>query len=251
MSRLLKAAAAAALLVSAAAPAAAQLSVERRADLALPVTLGPGQGAILVGFRRPDPQSQNRHGSVAFARYDLEMRDIVSRPRGARKAGNTTTYWVHAKSGVRTLAQDHSLMIVTEGDYVMYGASPMRLIDTTFCLGAPTFRVRAGEVVYFGDVTPYLNVRMEGGRRASAMAYSSDIEKAREALASQPALLSALRPAEISNQATFGCIAQNMLAYSVPGAADLPPPSATPAATPASADAPSEPAPAPSPNTRR
>jgi hypothetical protein len=251
MSRLLKAAAAAALIVTAAAPAAAQLKVERRADLALPVTLGPGQGAILVGFRRSDTQSQNRHGSVAFARYDREARDIVPQPRGARRAGDTTTYWVLAKSGVRTLAQDHSLMIVSEGDYVMYGASPMRIIDSTFCLGAPTFRVRAGEVVYFGDVTPYLNVRMEGGRRASAMAYSSDLEKAREALASQPALVSALRPAEISNQATFGCIAQNMLAYSVPGAADLPPPSAAPAASPASADAPAQAQPASAPDTRR
>ena len=242
MSRLLKAAAAAAAaaatLVPLGAPAAAQLKVERRADLALPVTLGPGQGAILVGFRRPDPQSQNRHGAVAFARYDLEARDIVARPRGARRAGDTTTYWVLAKSGVRTLAQDHSLMIVSEGDYVMYGAAPMRVVDATFCLGAPTFRVRAGEVVYFGDVTPYLNVRMEGGRRASAMAYSSDIEKAREALATQPALASALRPAEISNQATFGCVAQNMLAYAVPGAADLPEPAPAAPAEAAPADTP-------------
>ena len=251
MSRLLKAAAAAALLASAAAPAAAQLRVERRADLALPVTLGPGQGAILVGFRRPDPQSQNRHGSVAFARYDLEARDIVPQPRGARRAGDTTTYWVLAKSGDRTLAQDHSLMIVTEGDYVMFGAAPMRVVDSTFCLGAPTFRVRAGEVTYFGDVTPYLNVRMEGGRRGSAMAYSSDLEKAREALASQPALAAALRPAEISNQATFGCVAQSMLAYAVPGAADLPPMTETPpAAQAASAEAPAETVPVPAPDTR-
>jgi hypothetical protein len=251
MSRLLKAAALAAVLVTAAAPASAQLRVERRADLALPVTLGPGQGAILVGFRRPDPQSQNRHGVVAFARYDLEARDIVPQPRGARRAGDTTTYWVLAKSGDRTLAQDHSLMIVSEGDYVMFGAAPMRVMDTTFCLGAPTFRVRAGEVVYFGDVTPYLNVRMEGGRRGSAMAYSSDVTKAREALAAQPALASALRPAELSNQATFGCVAQNMMAYAVPGAADLPEMSAAPAAQAASAEAPAEPAPAPAPDTRR
>jgi hypothetical protein len=98
--------------------------------------------------------------------------------------------------------------------------------------------VRAGEVVYFGDVTPYLNVRMEGGRRASAMAYSSDIDTAREALSGQPTLAAALRPAEIRNQATFGCVAQNMLAYAVPGAEDLPEPP-PPAATPA--DAPAEP----------
>jgi len=246
MKRLIAGAAAAfAITACLATPAAAQLRVERRADLAQPVTLGPGQGAILVGFTRPDPMSANRHGAVAFARYDVEARDLVPQPRGARRAGNTTTYWVLAKSGDRTLARDHSLMIVTEGDYVMFGAAPLRVVDSTFCLGAPTFHVGAGEVVYFGDVTPYLNARMEGSGRANAMAYSSDLDAARAALSAQPELASALRAADLRNQATFACVAQTMLSYAVPGAPDLPP---APPAAPGSS-APAEPAATPGPAT--
>jgi hypothetical protein len=240
IARAAAAAAAFAIAATLAAPAAAQLRVERRADLAQPVTLGPGQGAILVGFSRPDPMSANRHGAVAFARYDVEARDLVPQPRGARRAGNTTTYWVLAKSGDRTLARDHALMIVTEGDYVMFGAAPLRVVDSTFCLGAPTFHVGAGEVVYFGDVTPYLNARMEGGGRANAMAYSSDLDAARAALSAQPELASALRAADLRNQATFACVAQTMLSYAVPGAPDLPP---------APVAAPAEPAATPGPAT--
>ncbi|HEX9933455.1 MAG TPA: hypothetical protein VGB08_11485 [Allosphingosinicella sp.] len=237
MRRLAIAAGALALAVSAAAPASAQLRVERRANLAAPVELGRNQGAILVGFRRPDAISARRHGAVGFARYDVEARDVIAQPRGARRAGDTNTYWVLAKSGDRTLESDHALMIVSAGDYVLFGAAPTRILDNTFCLGAPTFRVNPGEVVYFGDVTPYQNVRFEDGHRANAMAYSADLDAARAALQSAPALAAAVRPAELRNGATFGCVAQNMLSYAVPGAPELPP---------APAPAPAEAAPAPS-----
>jgi hypothetical protein len=236
MRRLAISAGALALALAAAAPVSAQLRVERRADLATPVELGPNQGAILIGFRRPDAMSARRHGTVGFARYDIDARDVIAQPRGARRAGDTNTYWVMAKSGERTLESDHALMIVSAGDYVLFGAAPTRIIDNTFCLGAPTFRVNPGEVVYFGDVTPYLNVRFEDGHRADAMAYSADVEAARAALQSAPALAAAVRPAELRNGATFGCVAQNMLSYAVPGAPDLPP-----APEPAAGEAPAAP----------
>jgi hypothetical protein len=211
-------------LVATVAPAMAQLRVDDRWDFRLSVRLEPGQGAILVGFRRPDEMSAGKSGAVAFARYDPARRDLILQPRHADDAGDTTTYWVLARSGDRQLDLDYALMVVSAGDYVLYGASPgpTRTALNTFCLGAPTFRLNAGEIVYFGDVTPYINVRMADGRRASAMAYSSHPEDARAHLAEQqPGLAALLRPAELRNGATYGCGGQEMLAYAVPGAPEI------------------------------
>ncbi|MDB5691406.1 MAG: hypothetical protein JWO81_469 [Alphaproteobacteria bacterium] len=220
----------AAIAVAAAAPAASQLRVEKRADLSLPVALGPKQGAILVGFRRPDPMSQGKHGVVAFARYDLEHRDMVFQPKGAKKSGDTTTYWVQAQSGDKNLASDYALMVVSAGDYVMFGATPGgKEVLSTFCLGAPAFHVGAGEIVYFGDLTPYPSVRLVDGTKAAAMAYSSHPDDARAALAHQPALAAGLRPAELRNKATYACAGQAMTAYEVPGIPELEAPAPAPA----------------------
>ncbi len=212
-----------AALVIAGAPAAAQLRAEKRVDLAVPVQLAPGQGAIVVGFRRPDRMSMGKAGSVAFSRYDLAKREVVFQPRDAKKRGDTTTYWVMARSGDRKLAVDHAVLIVSPGDYVLFGASPgmVGLVTNTMCLGAPTFSVAAGETVYFGDVTPYIGVKLVDGTRASAMAYSSHPEDARKAVAGQPALLTGFRPAALRNGATYGCVAQEMTAYRVPGVEEL------------------------------
>lgn len=225
MSRALLAAAAFGLAFTAAAPATAQLRADKRADLSQPVTLGPNQGAIVVGFRRPDSMSAGKSGTVAFMRYDREKRDLILQPRDAKKTGDTTTYSVLARSGDRKLPLDHAVMVVSAGDYVLYGASPGPggQVTNTFCLGAPTFRVNAGEVVYFGDVTPYIFVKLENGDRAMAMAYSSHPDDARKALAAQPALAGAFRPADLRNDATYGCVAQIMLAYTVPGVPALEP----------------------------
>ena len=232
--------------------ASAQLNVNRRADLAQPVVLGPGQGAIVVGFRRPDRRSAGKSAAIAFTRYNLEARDLILQPRHARRDGDTNTYNVLAKSGDRNLPLDHAVMIVSSGDYVLYGATPgpARQVDNTFCLGTATFRVNAGEVVYFGDITPYILAEMEDGRRANAMAYSSHPDEARQALAAHPELAAAFRPAEISNGATYGCVAQAMLAYAVPGAPFLPAPApgaagtaAAPAGIPDPGSAPPDPAP--------
>jgi hypothetical protein len=212
-----------ALALGAAAPTSAQLRVEKRADLATPVALGPNQGAILVGFRRPDKMSAGKGGSAAFARYDLAKRDIVFQPKNAKKMGDTTTYWVVAKSGDKKLVIDYALMIVTEGDYVLFGAAPASngMLVNTFCLGAPTFHVKAGEVAYFGDFTPYSNVKLTDGSRTMAMAYSSHAEDAEAALAKQPALAGMVHAAELRNEATYACAGQAMLAYAVPGAQAL------------------------------
>jgi hypothetical protein len=225
-------------LAIAAVPASAQLKVVKRADLALPVTLGPDQGAILVGFRRPDKMSAGKGASAAFARYDLERRDVIFQPKNAKKQGDTTTYWVLAKSGDKKLTADYALMIVSAGDYVLFGATPAGngMMVNTFCLGAPTFRVKAGEIAYFGDLTPYSNVKLTNGSKAMAMAYSSHPEDARASHGQQAKLAEAVRPAELRNEATYACAGQAMLAYAVPGAAPLEAPSAAASETVAPAD---------------
>lgn len=212
-----------AALAAAAVPAAAQLRVEKRADLSKPVVLGPGQGAIVVGFRRPDKMSMGKSGTVGFNRYDREARDMVVQPKDARKNGDTTTYWVRVQSADRKAPLDHAVMIVSAGDYVLAGATPGPggIVDNSFCLGAPMFAVAAGEVVYFGDVSPYIAVKLADGRRANAMAYSANLDDARRALAAQPDLAARLRPADI-RQATFSCGGPTMIAYQVPGAPALP-----------------------------
>jgi hypothetical protein len=223
--RTLRAAAALAVL-AAAAPAFAQLKVEKPADLAAPVTLGPKQGAIVLGIRRPDKMSEHKGGTVAFARYDVAKRDIVAMPKHAKKEGDTTTYWVQVRSGDKTLAAEYLVMPVTAGDYVLFGATPAKMpqVANTFCLGAPAFHVAAGEVVYFGDLTPYPKVKLVDGTSTEAMAWSSHPDAAKAALAGkQAALAAALKPAELSNDATYGCAGVAMTAYAVPGAPALPP----------------------------
>lgn len=222
--RALLAAAALALAATAAAPAAAQLRVTKSADLALPVVLGPGQGAILVAFRRPNAMSLGKSGVFAFARYDLENRDLVYQPKGAKKAGDTTTYWVEVASSAKKSELEYHLMVVSAGDYVLYGATPgVKQVMSTFCFGSPTFSVGAGEIVYFGDITPYTNAKLADGRKTPAMAYSANPEEAKAALARQAPLLAAFRPAELRNQATYSCAGQAMMRYVVPGASELEP----------------------------
>jgi hypothetical protein len=215
---------AAAALGVAAAPAAGQLRVTEGADLAQPVKLGPGQGAILVAFRRPDAMSLGKAGIFAFARYDLENRDLIYQPKGAKKAGDSTTYWVEVASHAKKSEVEYQLMLVSPGDYVLYGATPgVKQVMSTFCFGSPAFSVRAGEVVYFGDITPYTGARLADGRKVAAMAYSANPEAAKAALAKQAALRFAFRPAELRNQATYSCAGQAMMRYVVPGAPELEP----------------------------
>lgn len=217
-----------ALGVALATAAPAQLRVTKRADLAVPVALAPEQAAIVVGFRRPDKQSAGKSGAVAFARYDLEKRDIALQPPNfAVKKGDTTIYYAEVASGDRTLVEDYAVLFVSAGDYVLYGATPgpTKQVANTFCLGAPSFHVAAGEVVYVGDFAPYMFVRLvDGSVMLNAMAWSSHPDAARAALAKQPALAAALKPAELRNGSSYACAGQAMTAYEVPGAPALAPP---------------------------
>jgi hypothetical protein len=206
-----------------ATPAAAQLSAVR-ADLDKPVVLAPGQAAIVVGFRRPDAASLGKSGQLAFARYDLGRRDLVPVPAGAKAGPTGTTYAVRAMSGDRNQALEHVVMLVSPGDYVLIGATPgaVPAVGNSFCFGAPTFRVSAGETVYFGDITPYIGVPLADGSRGNAMAWSDHPDDARTALENQPALARGFKPAGLRNAATFRCFGLEMNAYYIPNKPNLP-----------------------------
>ena len=209
-----------------ATPAAAQLSVTKPTPLELPVTMAPHQGALLVAFRRPDGWSAGKSGTIAFARYDPARHDMIARPKDAKKNGDTNTYWIQASSKDRKAALEYRLMLVSAGDYVLYGAAPGPggMVMNSFCYSSVTLRVNAGEVVYFGDVTPYIAAkRADGGPFYFGMPWSWHPDEAKAALASQPALQAAFKPGELKGGASYSCSGQMMTAYDLPGLPRLPP----------------------------
>lgn len=209
-----------------AAPATAQLSVTKPAPLTAPIALGPNQAALVIGFRRPDGWSLGKSGIVAFARYDPARHDMIARPRDAKKNGDTNTYWIQARSVNRKAPLEHVVMLISAGDYVLYGASagPAATVMNSFCFNSITLRVNAGEVVYAGDFTPYFGARRaDGGPNYFGVPFSWHPEDARAAVAGQPALAAALRPGEYRGGASYSCSGQVMSAYDVPGLPRLPP----------------------------
>ena len=230
----------------------------RRVDPALPFALAPGEAAMVLAFRRPDEGSAGRTGEVQFARYDLAARDLVYQPRDWRRRGDTTTYRMNVISRDRRAPLEVHVLKVTPGDYVMVGQVPGPVVVTnTFCFGAPTFHVEAGQIVYVGDFVPYMNVELSTGERLFTMAYTAHIDDARRTLAAQqPALAEAMTPATIRNRATFACAGIVMDRWDLPGmealaaaepqAADPGAGGPTPAAAPApEAEQPSTAGPAP------
>jgi hypothetical protein len=198
------------------------MTAGKKVDLSK-LKLEPGQGAILVAFRRPDDHSMGKSAAVSFARYKPADGDLAYQPRDWKKTGDKTTYLVQARSMDKKAGLELHLLPVTAGRYVMSSAqagpyNPAQV--TTFCLGAPSFEVAAGEIVYFGDLTPYIGVPGAEGRKLIAMPYSHDAETARTLLAAkQPAMAGAFRPAAVENGATWSCVGQTMTAYRVAGAA--------------------------------
>ncbi len=204
------------------APAA--LTAGKKVDLGAPLKLEPGQGAILVGFRRPDSHSLGKSANAAFARYDAEHGDLHYQPRDWKKKGDTTTYLVQARSIDKKAGLELHILPVTAGRYVLASAQPGPYnpqATNSFCLGAPSFEVKEGEAVYFGDLTPYMDAPAADGGTLLAIPYSQDADGARALLAAkQPLLASTFRAAALQNRATWGCVGQTMTAYHIPEAGD-------------------------------
>jgi hypothetical protein len=191
----------------------------RPANPPVPFALAAGEGAVVVAFRRPDAGSANRSAHVDFARYDLATRDLIYQPRDWRRQGDTTTYLLPVASHDRHAQYEVQVLKVTPGDYVIAGEVPANApVMNSFCFGAPTFHVNAGEVVYLGDFVPYANVRLSSGTHIGTVAYTAHIEDARRSLATQlPALAEAMVPATIRNRATFACAGITMDRMDLPG----------------------------------
>ena len=201
--------------------------VDRRINPA-PYAIAAGEAAVIFAFRRPD-WSAGRTGEVAFARYNLEARDLDYRPR-ARPRGDRTTYRTNVISRDRRAQYEVHIVRMTPGDYVIDGHVPgLAPVTNSFCFGAPTFSVGAGQVVYLGDFIPFMDVELSTGQRLSTIAYTSHIEDARQTLAAQqPALAQALVAATLRNGATYACAAVTMDRWDIPGAETLPEPPSAP-----------------------
>ncbi len=220
-------------LVLAAAPAAGQLSVEKRADLALPVTLGPDQAAVVFAFRR-DAAQLGQASMVSWLRYDLDKRTLETQPKDAKKQGLTTTYAFEVRDKGRKLAVDYAVMVVSAGSYVLGGATadPNTGISDIFCFGAPVFTVKPGEVAYVGDFVPHGITKQALGETHNVLGYRSDLGAARAALAARPELATKLAAATLMNGAVYPCYGGRFYAYAIPGVEPLPPmlpPPASPA----------------------
>lgn len=208
-------------------PLAGQGSVYtgRKVDPAVPVELAEGEGAIVVGFRRPDEASAGRSIALWLSRYDAEGRERLYRPRDWKKQGDFTTYSVEAKSGDRKSPYEVQVVKVTAGDYVLDGMAAKNLQQlSTNCFGAPMLHVGAGEVVYTGDFIPVVNGRDVNGQRYDGVFYASHYTDAQTVLATkQPALAEGMTDGEWHNQASYACAGQTMDRYDLPGFAALPP----------------------------
>ncbi len=219
------------------APVAAPASVwtGKKIDPAAPVVLAPGEAAVVVAYRRPVKAAEGRHGLVQLSRYDVAGRDLVYRPKDWKKLGDKTVYGVDARSQDRKASYEVQVIRVTPGDYVVSSTiSGMTLSTTSYCFGAPTFHVEAGEVAYLGDFIPFWNVEKADGSKVSTLAWTPRLEETRAALAGkQPALAAAMKPAGFRNKATYACSAIVMDRWDLPGAEELP--DAAPAAAQATA----------------
>ncbi|MEH3035262.1 MAG: hypothetical protein PGN23_02025 [Sphingomonas adhaesiva] len=203
----------------------ATLWLGKKVDAAAPFALAPGEGAIVVAFRRVDPSTAGRSASVSLLRYDIAHRDVMFQPKDWKKTGDKTTYTSIVPSHDKTSAYEVQVVRVTPGDYVINSLSLNNQPHvTTHCFGAPTFAVAAGQVVYLGDFSPYTKAPLTDGSKLTTLIYSSHPDDARRLLAArQPALAGAMVPADLRNQATYSCAGQDMTRWDIDGAAALAP----------------------------
>lgn len=202
-----------------------QVWLGKKVDPAAPFVLAPDEAAVVIGYRRVEPGAVGRSGTVEFARYDMEKRDLVYRPRDWKKTGDTIVYTLTMPSKDKTAAYEVQVMRVTPGDYVIQSLAVGKMpLTTTHCFGAPVVHVAPGEVAYVGDFIPYMDTPLSTGEKLNALAFTRHIEDARRTLApQQAALASALKPATIHNGATFACNAISMDRWDVAGFDAVPP----------------------------
>jgi hypothetical protein len=184
-------------------PGAPSLHVSDGGDPHAPVMLRPGEGALVLAFRRPDKGSAGQRAAIALRRYDLAAADLAASGAGDK-----------SRSAILVESQDragYELQIVrlAPGYYVLDGTSTDgKPPDKSNCFGAPLIEVPAGQAVYAGDWVPYHGVKLGKGKiLPDALVLVGDVERARAALAGfQPALAEGLQPMAVANGASYACL---------------------------------------------
>lgn len=189
--------------------------------------LEPGQGAIVMAYRRNHPAAANRFGLVQLFRYDQAKGDLQYQPRDWKKKADKTTYVVSIPAGDRHAEYELRIIPVTAGDYVLGGWSIGANVppQASNCFGAPMITVEAGQFAYLGDATPIIGAQLANGDKMTAMIFSRYFAVARDALGKlRPDLATKLVEVPIKNRATYSCAAVTMDRFDWPGAPDLAPP---------------------------
>jgi hypothetical protein len=193
--------------------------------------LEPGQGAIVLAFRRNGGAAAGRSGMVQLFRYDRAKGDLFYQPRDWKKKGDKTTYVVSIASGDKKAPYELRVIPVTAGDYVLDAdaigpnAAPM----TSNCFGAPMIHVEEGQYDYLGDASPLMGAQLADGSKFFAMIYSRHFDVARAAMEKlRPDISPKMLEQPIYNRATYSCAAVTMARFDWPGMESLPSPAANP-----------------------
>jgi hypothetical protein len=200
------------------------LFIHKKPEKAVLPPLEPGQGAIVMAFRRNGGAAEGRPGLVQLFRYDRTKGDLIYQPRDWKKTGDKTSYSVSIPSGDKKAAYELRVIPVTAGDYVLNGATIGMVMPPTSsnCFGAPMIRVEAGQYAYLGDASPFLNARLASGEKKSAMIYTRHFDVARRAMAElRPDIAARMVEPAIHNRATYSCAAVTMDRFDWPGMAAL------------------------------
>ena len=222
-----------ALAVGAALAGAPTLFIHKKPEKAVLPPLEPGQGAIVMAFRRNGGATAGRSGMVQLFRYDRTKGDLFYQPRDWKKTGDKTSYVVAIASGDKHAAYELRVIPVTAGDYVLNCASVAAAVPlaSSNCFGAPMLRLEAGQYAYLGDASPFVGAKLADGTKAAVMVYSRNFATAREAMANlRPDIAASMVEPVINNRATYSCAAVTMTRFDWPGMADLPAVPATVAA---------------------
>jgi hypothetical protein len=184
---------------------------------------GPGEGLLVIAFRRPDRGSAGKSAAIALRRYDLARADLAAAAEGEDADGLVTV-----AGGDRQAGYELHLVRLPAGHYVIDGTS----VDgnppaESNCFGAPLIEIPAGQAVYGGDWVPYHKVALGHGKvLPDALVLVADLERARAALReAQPALAGMLQPAAVANGASYPCRDPDVVLdrWSLAGVAETPP----------------------------
>jgi hypothetical protein len=213
-----------ALAVTADLAGPATLFIHKKPEKAVLPPLEPGQGAIVMAFRRNGGAAAGRSGLVQLFRYDRVKGDLVYQPRDWKKTGDKTSYTVSIPSGDKKASYELRVIPVTAGDYVLNGATVGTTMPPMFsnCFGAPMIRVEAGQYAYLGDASPFVGAKLASGEKTSAMIFTRHFDTARKAMtALRPDIAARMVEPAIHNRATYACAAVTMDRFDWPGMPEL------------------------------